>query len=705
MQDRRPLTRSLPEIPPASPPELPPGGTAGQVLARAADGGVEWLTVAGVSFGWGDITGTLADQVDLQAALDAKADDAHTHAIADVTGLQPALDNKQDAATAATDVELAAEAATRAAADATKLNAGGWTPGAVLVVDAGGNVIGEAVALFWDATNKRLGIGTAAPTRKLHVVSTNGETGLFEDTSALGPAFTISDGTTLFGVFGSELNLLGSGAKDTFIVSSSNGKPMVVRAPAGQTLALRQGAVDVLLVDASGAVLINKNSGAPAAAPTGTVLHFVGPDATVGRVLLDSYGITGALSFRTANGSRAAPTALTAGTQIFAINAFGRGATGYSSGGRASLTASADEDWTDTAQGTRVGIWTAANGGGAQVERLTVKNNGYVGIGTTVPGYPFDLQWPGNVYARMRNTGGSGTAGFIWQNTVRQWFAGLGYTAVGSTFEIVDVDSGAAGLRIEVGGNVVIPAATSRHRNPSIQQTTLTGTQPALNLTAARSVLQCNIGATLVISGLTVGGARAKAGDEVYIDNIGTPPVRIAHNDAGATFGNQILCVSVRGQTIGTNGRVHLIYDGNYWRCALVDPGSAIIHNYASGEYTGGGSMTWNVDQVEFELRRTTWLQRGGIVTVNFNIQDTDVGGVASNNLRIEIPNSFIPSGNPPGTPVLGADAGVLLTGAFAVVSGGSPYIFIYKNWAGANWTLTSSDNTSVSASLTFPVN
>jgi hypothetical protein len=44
---------------------------------------------------WGNISGTLSNQTDLQAALDAKADDAHTHVLADVTdaGALAALDD------------------------------------------------------------------------------------------------------------------------------------------------------------------------------------------------------------------------------------------------------------------------------------------------------------------------------------------------------------------------------------------------------------------------------------------------------------------------------------------------------------------------------------------------------------------------------------------------------------------------------------
>lgn len=55
------------------------------------------------SAAWGDISGTLADQTDLQSALDGKqasgsyAASTHTHVISDTTGLQTALDGKQAA--------------------------------------------------------------------------------------------------------------------------------------------------------------------------------------------------------------------------------------------------------------------------------------------------------------------------------------------------------------------------------------------------------------------------------------------------------------------------------------------------------------------------------------------------------------------------------------------------------------------------------
>jgi hypothetical protein len=68
-------------------------GTADSTKYLRGDG--TWTTPSvAATTAWGDITGTLADQTDLQVELDGKADTVHTHAIADTTGLQAALDGK-----------------------------------------------------------------------------------------------------------------------------------------------------------------------------------------------------------------------------------------------------------------------------------------------------------------------------------------------------------------------------------------------------------------------------------------------------------------------------------------------------------------------------------------------------------------------------------------------------------------------------------
>lgn len=67
-------------------------GNSGKYLTT--DGSVtSWSTVS-ASVAWGDVTGTLSNQTDLQSALNAKAASSHSHIIADTTGLQTALDAK-----------------------------------------------------------------------------------------------------------------------------------------------------------------------------------------------------------------------------------------------------------------------------------------------------------------------------------------------------------------------------------------------------------------------------------------------------------------------------------------------------------------------------------------------------------------------------------------------------------------------------------
>lgn len=90
------------------------------------------LIAGGVA--WGDITGTLTDQTDLQAALDAKqaagsyAATSHTHAQSDVTGLSASLSGKADASHTHAQSDItgltAALAAKAATSQTTEMGAG-----------------------------------------------------------------------------------------------------------------------------------------------------------------------------------------------------------------------------------------------------------------------------------------------------------------------------------------------------------------------------------------------------------------------------------------------------------------------------------------------------------------------------------------------------------------------------------------------------
>jgi hypothetical protein len=73
----------------------------GTGVSASVSGTVATVTIAGGGTGggaaWGDITGTLSNQADLQTALNGKAASSHTHAQSDVTNLTTDLAGKANA--------------------------------------------------------------------------------------------------------------------------------------------------------------------------------------------------------------------------------------------------------------------------------------------------------------------------------------------------------------------------------------------------------------------------------------------------------------------------------------------------------------------------------------------------------------------------------------------------------------------------------
>lgn len=116
-----------------------PTATAGTNTTQAASTAFVTAAVAAVEGGggsvsdWGDITGTLSDQTDLQAALDAKAATSHTHA---ATGISDSTTVGRAVVTAATaDIARAAIGATNLAIGTTGTTA---MAGNTTLADLGG---------------------------------------------------------------------------------------------------------------------------------------------------------------------------------------------------------------------------------------------------------------------------------------------------------------------------------------------------------------------------------------------------------------------------------------------------------------------------------------------------------------------------------------------------------------------------------------
>lgn len=100
----------------------------------------------------------------------------------------------------------------------------------------------------------------------------------------------------------------------------------------------------------------------------------------------ESYSASGGTIFqgRAAGGTLASPTALTSGNLIAQLGARGYDGTGFT-GTRAAITLNAESNWSGTDNGTGIHFFTTTNGTTALLERMTLTDDGKLGIGATAP--------------------------------------------------------------------------------------------------------------------------------------------------------------------------------------------------------------------------------------------------------------------------------------------------------------------------------
>ncbi|HJP95464.1 MAG TPA: hypothetical protein VJ875_26185 [Pyrinomonadaceae bacterium] len=138
---------------------------------------------------------------------------------------------------------------------------------------------------------------------------------------------------------------------------------------------------------------VSSNSQTAPAGQPGTTVQMIGANGIAARLLVDSFGATvSSIDMRRANGTAASPSALFNGDGIGQITWQGYGATSYNSASRAKISAFAAENYTDAAQGAFMTFAVAPRGAITAVEAMRIDATGYVGLGTTVPGYRLDVQ-------------------------------------------------------------------------------------------------------------------------------------------------------------------------------------------------------------------------------------------------------------------------------------------------------------------------
>jgi hypothetical protein len=131
----------------------------------------------------------------------------------------------------------------------------------------------------------------------------------------------------------------------------------------------------------------------PAAiANTAAVFALGNGNAGITKILNDVFMGTGggyaSFTGRASRGTVGSQSALQDGDEITHLSAYGYGATGYSSGARAWLSLFTAENWTDSAQGTRINFATTAPGGTTTSEKLRLWGDGGAQLGGTFTASP-----------------------------------------------------------------------------------------------------------------------------------------------------------------------------------------------------------------------------------------------------------------------------------------------------------------------------
>jgi endosialidase-like protein len=125
------------------------------------------------------------------------------------------------------------------------------------------------------------------------------------------------------------------------------------------------------------------------------------------------------LTGRKARGTPAAPTAVQNGDGLLSLSGRGYGTTGFGFNGGATIGMRATENYTDTAMGSLIQFFTTPNGTTTLTPRMTIDQNGFVGIGTPTPNGMLDIHRNGttNVYGTSYGTQGSGFKGRVARGT------------------------------------------------------------------------------------------------------------------------------------------------------------------------------------------------------------------------------------------------------------------------------------------------
>jgi hypothetical protein len=138
----------------------------------------------------------------------------------------------------------------------------------------------------------------------------------------------------------------------------------------------------------------NKRLGIGVSTPE-SALHMRASVSTESNIVFETYlGVSpssGGILWKKARGTPDTPLAVQANDYLFNVGARGYGDTGFGPVSRVNMGFLSEEDWTDTAQGTYIRFDTTPLGSSARTEKMRITADGNVGIGTTAPVAPLEI--------------------------------------------------------------------------------------------------------------------------------------------------------------------------------------------------------------------------------------------------------------------------------------------------------------------------
>jgi hypothetical protein len=313
-------------------------------------------------------------------------------------------------------------------------------------------------------------------------------------------AGTMINQTTLFtssSLYAGNINA-GNIAAGNVSVTGTLPPPVGIYANAANSLALATSGAAQVIVDPSGNVGIA--TGTPTAPLTvqssaviaaGSPAILIQGQSNSERMVIRAAGVAGVgtpvFSALAARGTQAAPTAVLSGDTLGYYQVGGYDGTAYLR--NAWITGIATENWSATNRGGGLVFATTPNGSTTIAEAMRITGTGYVGIGTTSPGYSLVVYSNTNGAAVAQvynpNTGGSAQSILQLQSGPSNYVnLNVQYNSNNSYFQIaqnnvpssyIDFDtqyyrnaSGTQNMRLDAGGNLYVGYTGSVAVNASV---------------------------------------------------------------------------------------------------------------------------------------------------------------------------------------------------------------------------------------------